>query len=276
MTEKTKTFGYIRVSTDKQAEKGYSLDDQEKRIRAHCKQNNLELVDIFKDKGYSGADFKRPGLMRLIASSKEVPSIVVVKTDRLWREDLAKTIIQLKLKKSGADVSSIEQPTYSIYKQGSSTDLVNCILEAIDQYERDSINEKMSRGRIQKAKTGVKGSGSAPLGYRWASRNKKSILIIDELQARTVKEIFAKYHSLKSLEKVRQYLDERGLKTARGKNFSTMGINKILRNRFYIGELKWGEVKTDGAHDSIISSVVFGRVQAMLNRNSKHKKAEDK
>ncbi|MBT6143440.1 recombinase family protein, partial [bacterium] len=47
MTEKTKTFGYIRVSTDKQAEKGYSLDDQEKRIRAHCKQNNLELVDIF-------------------------------------------------------------------------------------------------------------------------------------------------------------------------------------------------------------------------------------
>lgn len=52
--QKKKAFGYIRVSTALQVEGGYSLDDQENRIRQHVKANDMTLVDIYRDEGKSG------------------------------------------------------------------------------------------------------------------------------------------------------------------------------------------------------------------------------
>lgn len=52
--QKKKAFGYIRVSTALQVEDGYSLDDQENRIRQHVKANDMALVDIYRDEGKSG------------------------------------------------------------------------------------------------------------------------------------------------------------------------------------------------------------------------------
>ncbi len=55
--------GYIRVSTDEQAE-GFSLGAQEERLEAYARSQGYELIAIYRDDGYSAKDFNATGLGR--------------------------------------------------------------------------------------------------------------------------------------------------------------------------------------------------------------------
>lgn len=262
-------YGYCRVSTDLQAESGYGLDTQETAIQKYCKQHHIELVDIFSDEGVSGEEFQREGLSRLIASLKEGDRVIVLNTNRLWREDIAAGFIKYQIQKAKADVISIQQDGYSVYRNKDNPygDFINKIMEGIDQLDRDMIIKKLKEGKITKAKNGVKACGTAPLGYMWKTQSKKRVIVQDPRTADIVQDIFKSYLKLKSLESVRKHLDEQGYVTGFNNRFSKMGIKKILKNRFYLGEVVWGNVKADGQHEPLISPVVFGKAQAMLERN---------
>jgi DNA invertase Pin-like site-specific DNA recombinase len=115
MQETNKVYGYIRVSTDTQDTKGYGLETQEHAIKEHCKKNNLELVECYRDIGISGTEVdKRAGLMNLLSSLDGVSKVVVYDTSRLWRDDIATGCIKQALIRRKADVISIQQPDYSI------------------------------------------------------------------------------------------------------------------------------------------------------------------
>lgn len=57
-----RALGYVRVSAQRQAEGGISLDNQEVKLGAHYRQRGTELVDIYRDGGLSGTTDNRPGL----------------------------------------------------------------------------------------------------------------------------------------------------------------------------------------------------------------------
>ena len=266
--EAEKVFGYIRVSTETQVEKGYGLATQQKAIREYCKQHGLALVQVFMDGGKSGAQgdndilSERQGLTDLLASLNGVRRVVVLNTSRLWRDDMAKVIIQRALRQAKADIISVEQSTYSLYNEDPSDFLLNGMFELLDQYERLSINLKLAKGRKTKARAGQKACGVAPLGYRWTSA---AAIEIDPDGAELVKLIYTQYLKLGSIGKLKSYLDDGGHLTQRGNGFSKQALADILRNDFYKGVVTHGSVKTTGQHKPIINKFTFGRVQSQLS-----------
>ena len=78
---------YIRVSTDAQAEEGYSIEAQQKELISYCQLNNMPSYELYIDGGYSGANLNRPRMQELIADIKsgKIDAVVVYKLDRLSR-----------------------------------------------------------------------------------------------------------------------------------------------------------------------------------------------
>jgi len=275
--ENKAVYGYVRVSTDTQAEKGYGIDTQRQSIEKYCKDNNLQLLNIFEDRGISGTEAveadgdelisKRKGLLELLSALNGVNTIVVLNTSRLWRSDIAKVLIRCEIERKGGEVISIEQPRYSIYKKDPSEVLINGMFELLDEYERISIALKLARGRTTKAHKGDKPAGVTPYGYAY-SADKKSIIVADT-EAATIKRIFSLAQTGNSIQKIVDILNDDGLLTKQGKAWTKATIHGMLRNNFYTGILTHQQKEIQGNHEAIISKVQFGKVQKQLERRHK-------
>src|SRR5437868_1373044 len=82
-----RVVGYVRVSTDMQAQEGVSLEAQRARLKAYCVAQDLTLIEIIADEGLSAKSLDRPGLRRALSmlDRYEAQGIVVLKLDRLTR-----------------------------------------------------------------------------------------------------------------------------------------------------------------------------------------------
>ncbi|ELK43832.1 resolvase [Brevibacillus agri] len=259
---KTRVVGYVRVSTQGQVKDGYSLAYQVEEIQRFCARHNLELLDIYKDEGISGAKvdedeltIEREGLQEMLSDLKwrDVKYIVVLNTSRLWRADMVKVLIQRELKRHQADVKAIEQPNYSIYAHDPNDFLVNGMMELLDQYQRLEIALKLSRGRRKKAQQGGYAGGRVALGYK-ATKGQKT-LSVDPVQAQTVRRVFElkEQHPMWSLAQIAAELNQQGFKTVQGKPFSKVQVKRILdREDFYRGIYRYGQIEAKGVHQPII------------------------
>lgn len=80
---------YIRVSTQEQAQEGYSIPAQKERLINYCKAKDWNIVDIYVDGGFSGSNLDRPAMQKLINDIDKIDVVLVYKLDRLSRSQVS-------------------------------------------------------------------------------------------------------------------------------------------------------------------------------------------
>jgi len=254
--------GYVRVSTMEQAESGYSIDEQVEKLAAYCKARDWNLTKVYKDPGFSGSNINRPGMEKLVSDAKSgyFDTVLVYKLDRLSRsqKDTLYLIEDIFNKYNVAFVSLSENfDTSTAFGKA-----MIGILSVFAQLEREQIRERMTMGKVGRAKSGKSMNWvNAPFGYDY--RNDQ--MFVDDFKASIVKRIYNDYLAGISITKLRDALNEEG---HMGKNvkWSYRTIRQILDNETYTGITKFRGKKYPGTHQAIISKETFEKVQQELSR----------
>ena len=137
---------YIRVSTDFQAEEGYSIDAQKEQLTAYCVSKGIKHYDYYIDGGWSGSNINRPELQRLIEDIKKnrISHVIVYKLDRLSRSQKDTLyLIEDIFNVYGVSFVSINE---SIDTASPTGRLMIGILSAFAQLERENIRMRTRMG----------------------------------------------------------------------------------------------------------------------------------
>lgn len=179
--------GYVRVSTQMQAQEGVSLDAQRRKIRAYADLYDLDLVEIYADEGASGASLQRPGLQRALSSLQcgRATGIVISRLDRLTRSvrDLSELLTNVF---ASADLISVSD---NIDTRTPTGRLILHVLTSVAQWEREVGAARTSEGIRQVADTcGGWIWGQAPYGYEYGPRDAEGrlMLIPDAAEQETI------------------------------------------------------------------------------------------
>lgn len=158
-----KAIGYIRVSTQGQAEEGQSLDAQEAKIRAWASVNDATEVLIFRDEGISGKrSDNRPGLQAALDAVTTGDAFITYSLSRLSRSTRDTLEIAEQLQKRGADLVSLSE---KIDTTSASGKMIFRLLAVLAEFERDQVADR-TRATLQFMKSkGMKTGGDVPFGY---------------------------------------------------------------------------------------------------------------
>lgn len=221
---RTVTVAYCRVSTDKQADRGVSLEAQRAKVEAYAALYDLELVAIEVDAGESAKSLARPALDRALAMlrSGKAEALLVVKLDRLTRNvrDLA-DLVDTYFTRRAALLSVSEQ----IDTRSAAGRLVLNVLSSVGQWEREAIGERTSAAMQHKASHGEYTGGNAPYGYAVAVDGVALVEVAAE-QA-VISEARALRAAGLSLRKVAELLASKGLLTRTGHRFAPKAIVRM-------------------------------------------------
>ena len=253
---------YVRVSTQEQACEGYSIGEQQERLKKYCEAHDWLLVGEYIDPGFTGTNTNRPGLQKLLRDihTGAFDTVLVYKLDRLSRSQKdTMQLIEDSFLANNIDFISMNENFDTGTPFGRA---MIGILSVFAQLERDQINERLSMGRIGRAKTGKwNGGQKPPVGYEYRD-DRLTVIEYEAMQVRMVFDLFL--HGLNgeqlSLHQIRQYMGSR-YRTRYSTWSHPASVGRILKNRIYIGEIKYSGIWYQGTHDPIISMETWDAVQ---------------
>ena len=272
---------YIRVSTHWQIDKD-SLKVQRRELIAYVEMV-LGITDyvIFEDPGYSAKNTDRPDYQAMMDRIRtgEFTHLVVWKIDRISRNLLDFAAMYAELKRLGVTfVSKNEQ-----------FDTSNAIGEAMlkiilvfAELERQMTSERVTAVMLSRANNGQWNGGRVPYGYKWDKQER--VFTIVEHEAKTIKKMAELYEQYQSLLYVAKYMNDAGIPTRSGKQWTPTTVRTMLTNPWYIGNYVYN-VHSDGKgaekrseeewitienhHLPILDERVFYRIKFLLQRNKR-------
>ncbi|TWA71896.1 DNA invertase Pin-like site-specific DNA recombinase [Azospirillum baldaniorum] len=260
-----RAIGYVRVSTEEQAESGFGLDVQERAIRAFALSQGYELVDVIADRGVSGASrpMDREGFSRLVAVAKRERASVLLlwKFDRLARHMIFAVVAVDELReKHGMQIRSVTEAIDTATPMG---EMVFGVLAGMAGMERKAIVERTIGGRKAKAGDGGFAGGAAPLGYR---RDLAGGLAVDEEEAETVRRASELREAGSTLQAIADTLTAEGRRTKRGGRWHPGTVSYLLDNQKYLGRIEYAfeadgvstVINRPGEHEPILKRAAEG------------------
>ena len=275
MNNKKKVAGlYIRVSTEDQAREGFSLPEQEKRLRAMCEYKGYEIYKVYEDAGISAkTGNSRPGFEELLQDirDKKCNTIVVLKLDRLTRSvfDWEKIIRFLEENDAYLDCANDD-----INTTNANGKMISRILTSVSQNEIERTSERTKFGMVGAIKEGHI-PHKAPFGYK--HENKK--LIPNEATKDQVIRIFNLYYQGNSYQTISNLYNKE--KVFGKTNWKDSTILKIIENPIYKGDFIHGKRTKNPTYyedvvEPLISKELWEECQVQKKKNSRnYKRNED-
>ena len=227
---------YVRVSTDKQAEFGMSLDAQTAELERFCAERNWEPVETFVDGGFSGKDTDRPAFTKMMRRIKDggIDAIAVTKLDRLTRsvrnlceinEDVLKGLgVQLICTRDGINTFEL-----------TSSFLMH-LLALIGQIERENTSKRVAAAIAHIHDSGGH-FGKVPFGKQTMphpTNPKMKVLVDNPDESVWLNRIFEWYREGKQHTEIANLLNAAGVKPRYAKRWNLQNIYSLLRtNRMH-------------------------------------------
>lgn len=222
-----KAIGYIRVSTDMQADKGTSLENQVDRIKEFAQKRGLILENIYEDAGFSGKNTNRPGFQDMMKRINQggISTLIVWHSTRFAR-NLRDFINHMDiLEKKKIKFYSIEEPEMS----GSSGKAMRNLMAVFAEYQSDVTGEYTRSVKTNLKKNKKVYCAFPPLGFK----NQDGVLVRDPKQMEIVETITVLKAEGKSLRQIADYFNSQGIRGSKNGKFHAVTIQKILNNDIY-------------------------------------------
>jgi site-specific DNA recombinase len=278
---------YVRVSTDEQAEHGYSLPTQLEACQKYAAKQGFSVpgpeYEITDD--YSGAKLDRPGLdrARAMLEAGEAEAIIVYSPDRLTRNLAHSLILREGFQRAGVELHYCNRGKSEDTAESRMTENMEAVF---GDYWREKIMESSKRGRRAKAASGKwVGGGPPPFGYRAVGKGRETHLEIDPTEAAIVRRIYSLYlgspdRTPLSGTKIAELLQSEGVSTpgrspdntARGKvntkGWGSDAVLRMLQRRAYVGEFTYAEHVIQLPDLAIVDWETWKRAQAQIANNT--------
>jgi site-specific DNA recombinase len=166
-------LGYVRVSTEKQAEAGLSLEAQTAKIRAMAEVKGVPLTGVLTDAGVSAKSLDRPEMTRLLAlvDARAVATVIIAKLDRLTRSIRDLTDLLDRFERRGVSLVSVAE---SLDTRSSAGRLVIHIMGSVAQWEREANGER-TRDTLQHKRELGERVGTLPFGFQLAAGSRSRL-----------------------------------------------------------------------------------------------------
>jgi len=269
---------YTRKSSEEGLEQSFnSIEAQQEACRAFILSQKHEgwvaLNNRYDDGGFSGGTMERPALKQLLSDiqADKVDTVVVYKVDRLTRSlaDFAKMIEIFD-----SHTVSFVSVTQQFNTTSSMGRLTLNVLLSFAQFEREITSERIRDKVAASKKKGMWMGGVAPLGYDCVERR----LILNQVEASTVRKIFRQYLRLGCVKKLKDFLDHKQIhskirtssagRTCGGAAYSRGALYHLLNNRIYIGEIVHRGQSYQGQHRPIVQRELWNKVATRLHANN--------
>ena len=219
-----KVIGYIRVSTKLQSDKGNSLKLQSSKIKSYSKLNDLELIEIYEDKGISGMSItKRDGYKEMVKylTNNQIDGVVVWSLSRLGRK--MKDVVEFMdiLKENKIHFFSIKENLSNNDKIGS---LIMNILSSINEFEVDVIRE-----RIRDVKRNKKENGEVYGRLQYGFKDVKGKLVKNEEEFKVIKRVKNLRSRGYSWRKISERLNSDNIKSKEGNLWYDGSLYNMMR-----------------------------------------------
>ncbi|MEA1936018.1 MAG: recombinase family protein, partial [Thermodesulfobacteriota bacterium] len=267
MDTNTYTAIYVRVSTEEQAQKGYSTKNQIDQLTNTAKKQGWKYR-IFDDMGHSGAKYDRPGLTTMfdLIRKGKVNRVLVWKIDRLSRK-LSHLLNILELLESNKVELISNSENFNINTPMGK--LLLGLLGSVAEFERDSIIQRIKAVKNTRKRVKRLPLGHIPYGLK-LNEEKNRLVFDDGPSHEIVKKIFdLSLHGI-GMVGIAEYLNNNGFRTKYNKRFDSSTIGRMLSNHTYAGMIEIDGKLEHGSIDPIVTFDTYRKIrQEIQKRTSK-------